>query len=165
MKNSSFKYREKYYFLKIFTENIIFKNIVFFWNNESRPFFTALFENTAKIMCFEVDENESSQKQKMKTEIKQIWKRFGYLPVWFAIESSLHDNRFYFAPYGRFSCSTYQTFTMIARFYGHEKGLACFKSKMRVAVLLKSLSNYHLALISSGVKLWFSIYSYTEDEL
>ena len=46
----------------------------------------------------------------------------------------------------RFGCHLWH-FYMISLYYGLENGLKCFKKKMRVAELLKKLSNHHLALI------------------
>ena len=124
--------------------------------------FKSLFENTARIIDGGNDLN-SQRKQSMNAEIKQIWSRFGYLPLWFAGMCSLHENRFHFAPYGRFSSSIYDSFTNISLHYGHENGVACFKSKMRAAELLKKMGNHHLALISRDLKhekkwkTWFSV--------
>ena len=85
--------------------------------------------------------------QSMRTAIQQIFCRFGYLTIWFSGMCSLHQNKFHFAPYGLISCSTYQSFAKMALYYGQEKGLACFKRKMRLAEMLKTLGNHHLALI------------------
>ena len=43
--------------------------------------------------------------------------------------------------------SLYQSFAKMALYHGQEDGLACFKRKMRLAEMLKNLSNHHLALI------------------
>ena len=78
--------------------------------------FISLFENTAKIMFIDgnkLNENylKSDRKQREALEIKRLLSRFGYLTIWFAGMCSLHQNRFNFVPYSRFSASIFDVFT------------------------------------------------------
>ena len=54
---------------------------------------------------------KSDRKQREALEIKRLLNRFGYLTIWFAGMCSLHQNRFNFVPYSRFSASIFDVFT------------------------------------------------------
>merc|ERR1712035_286474 len=67
--------------------------------------------------------------------------------MWLSAIASLKNNRFYYAPYGLINVSVSECFTKLSLFYGVDKGLAFFKQRMKLAVSMKDLSNYHLALM------------------
>ena len=103
--------------------------------------FVGLFNNTAEILNYTGEHYEMIIKQ----QVANIWKRFGYLSLWLSGIASLKQDKFFFAPYGMLHVTVSQCFTKLTLCYGFDKGMSCFRQRMKLAEHMKGLSNYQLA--------------------